>query len=80
MPAPGQPPRCEKSVIDPKLAVVAKRGGVEKFDHFSPNHGALACDVCHAGVDATNRLKQVAMPTVAMDACVRCHAIARFHR
>jgi len=77
---PGEPARCERSVIDAKAAVIAPRGGVEKFDHFSPNHGALACDVCHAGVDATSRLKQVALPTVAMDACVRCHAIARFHR
>jgi hypothetical protein len=78
--AAGQPPRCEKSVIDAKLAVTAKRGGVEKFDHFSPNHGALACDTCHAGVDSTNRLKVIALPTATMDACVRCHAIARFHR
>jgi hypothetical protein len=78
--APGAPPRCEKSVIDAKEAVVAKRGGVEKFDHFSPNHGALACDTCHAGVDTTSRLKSVSLPTTTMESCVRCHAIARFHR
>ena len=77
---PGEPARCERSVIDAKEAVVVKRGGVEKFDHFSPNHGSLACDACHAGVDGTSRLKQIGMPGVAMDACVKCHAIARFHR
>jgi hypothetical protein len=77
---PGEPARCERSVIDAKEAVVAKRGGIEKFDHFSPNHGSLACDACHAGVDATSRLKAISLPTPTMDACVRCHAIARFHR
>jgi hypothetical protein len=76
----GSPPRCERSVIHEKEAVVAKRGGVEKFHHGSPNHAALECETCHTGVDRSQRLKTIAMPTATQEICVRCHALARYHR
>jgi hypothetical protein len=76
----GSPPRCERSVIHEKEAVVAKRGGVESFRHASPNHVALECETCHAGVDRSPRLKTIALPTPTQEICVRCHALARYHR
>jgi hypothetical protein len=76
----GSPARCERSVINEKEAVVTKRGGVENFDHGSPNHVALECETCHAGVDRSQRLKTIALPAPTQEICVRCHAIARYHR
>jgi hypothetical protein len=77
---PGSPPRCERSVIDAKEAVVAKRGGVANFRHGSPNHVALDCETCHAGVDRSQRLKTIELPAPTQEICVRCHALARYHR
>jgi hypothetical protein len=76
----GSPPRCERSVINEKEAVVTKRGGVETFRHGSLNHAALECDTCHTGVDRSQRLKTIALPGPTQEICVRCHALARYHR
>ena len=72
----------EAGIYNPEKAVTKSTTTIPKFDHFSPGHENHECAECHdaAVVDGAQRVLDVPWPAVDDASCVKCHAIARYHR